>query len=123
MSRHAGDFHVVLTGQLAFDDDDVLDGVGSLERGVGVALEGNHVPPAIADVGSNQQLCFCIVDAITQRIRRETAEDHRVNGADARTAQHRDCGLGDQRQINRDAISFADTKFPEHVREFLHLAV
>ena len=46
-----------------------------------------------------------------------------MDGADARTSQHRDRRLGDKRKIDRDSIAFAHAKFLEDVGEFLYFAV
>ena len=46
-----------------------------------------------------------------------------MNGADARASQHCNRGFRDERQINRDAVSFAHTECLEDVAEFLDFAV
>ena len=46
-----------------------------------------------------------ILDAVLERHRRETAEHHRVDGADARAGVHRDDGLDGQRHVDDDAIA------------------
>ena len=101
----------------------MLDRVRSFERGIGIFLERHLIAPAIPDVRRDQQLCLRVVDAIAQRIRREPAEDHRVDGADAGASQHRDRCLRNERQVDGDAVSFAHAEFLEHVGELLYFAV
>jgi hypothetical protein len=40
-----------------------------------------------------------------QAVGREAAEDHRVDGAEARDGEHRGDRLGDHRQVDRDAVA------------------
>src|ERR1039458_6574390 len=46
-----------------------------------------------------------------------------MNRADARACEHRDRGLGDQREVDPHAIALADAERLEDVRELLHFAV
>src|SRR6185437_2943787 len=47
----------------------------------------------------------------------------RVDRADACAREHRDCSLGDEREIHRDAIAFGHTERLEGVREARYLTV
>src|ERR1051325_10719918 len=49
--------------------------------------------------------------------RAEAAEHDRMYGADARAREHRDRGFENHREINEDAIAFADAISLEHVGE------
>src|SRR4051812_49954082 len=51
------------------------------------------------------------------RVRGKPAENHRVDGTDAGAAQHGDRCFGNERQIDRDAISLADAKLSERSEE------
>ena len=46
-----------------------------------------------------------VVDPAAQRLGREPGEHHGVRGAEPRARQHRDHGLGDHRQVDRDAVA------------------
>src|SRR5262249_15057747 len=66
---------------------------------------------------------FRVVDAVAKRLGAEAAEHDAVDGADARAGEHRDGELGDERQVNRDAVAFADAERLQDVCERRHLAI
>ena len=101
----------------------MLDGRRVGERLVCHLLQRDDLTATIAAVGSDQEAAFRVVDSIAQRLGAEPAEDHVVHRADARAGEHRDGELGDERQVDRDAIAFADAERLEHVRERRHLAI
>ena len=88
-------------------DDDVLDRRRLGERFVGDLLQRHDAAAAIAAVGGDEQPRLRVVDAIAQRLGGEAAEDHAVHRADARAGEHRDRELGNERQVDRDAIAAA----------------
>ncbi len=51
-----------------------------------------------------------VVDARGEFVRGEAAEHHRVHGAQPRTRQHRDDGLGNHRHVDHDAVALADAQ-------------
>ena len=104
-------------------DDDVLDRRRVGERFVGDALQLHDVAAPVAAVGGDEEARLLVVDAIAQRLGAEAAEDDAVDGADARAGEHRDRELGDQRQVDRDAVAFLDAERSQHVRELADLAV
>ncbi len=53
----------------------------------------------------------------------EAAEDDGVRGAETGAGEHRDRGLGDHRQVDRDGVALADAEVGEGVRRALHLGV
>ena len=63
------------------------------------------------------------MDAIDQRIGRESAEYNRVWGADARARQHGDRQLRRHSHINGDAVTFFHAQRLQNIGELLHLAV
>jgi hypothetical protein len=63
----------------------------------------------IREVGS------AILDAVGEAVRREAAEDDRVDGADPRAGEHRVGRLGDHRQVDRDPVALLDPALLEHV--------
>jgi hypothetical protein len=101
----------------------VLDARALGERLVGVALERHRLAAAIAAVGGDEHLGAGVVDAIAQRFGRETAEHHRVHGADARAGEHGHDRLGDHGQVDRHAIALLHAEMLEHVAAKIHLAV
>ncbi len=91
------------------------------ERQVDSGLEGGNLPLSPSSVGGDDELGAGIVDTRAQAVGRESAEDDGVHGADARDGEHRGDGLGDHRQIQRDAIAALDAELGEDVRQALHL--
>ena len=55
-----------------------------------------------------------VVDARRQLLGGETSEDHRMNGADARTGQHGEERLGDHGHVDNDPVALADPQIPQH---------
>jgi hypothetical protein len=100
----------------ALVDDDVLDGRGTGQRFVRNLLQLHDSAAAISAVGRDEQPRLGVVDAVAQRLGAESAEHDAVNGADARTRQHRDRELGDERH-DGDAIALLRAERFEHVRE------
>ena len=90
---------------LALHDDDVLNRRRVAQRLVGHLLERHDLAAAVAAVGGHEQHALRVVDAVAQRFRAEAAEDHAVDRADARAGEHRDGELGNERQVERDAIA------------------
>ena len=64
-----------------------------------------------------------VVDAIDQRVRRESAEDDRVRRADAGAGQHGDGQLRRHAHVDRDAVALLDAERLQHVGELLHFAM
>src|SRR5690606_21847658 len=62
-----------------------------------------------------------IVDARAQAVGAEAAEDDGVDGPEAGHGQHGDDGLGDHRQVDRDAVAVSHAEIGEHVRGALDL--
>ena len=107
----------------ALHDDDVLDRGRVLQRFVGDLLQRDDLAAALAAVGGDEQRALRVVDAIAQRLGAEAAEHDGVNRADARAREHRDRELGNQRQVDRDAIAALDAERLQHVRELADLPV
>ena len=55
-----------------------------------------------------------VVDARRQFLGGETAEDHGVDGADARAGQHGEERLGDHGRIDDDPVALADAQIHQH---------
>lgn len=103
----------VLAG--ALHDEHVLD-LRALGDGlVNGGLEGAGLAAAVAAVGGDDQLGVGVLDAGGHGIGGEAAEDHRVRGADAGAREHRDDGLGDHRQVDRDPVAGLDAQLGQGV--------
>ena len=117
------DVHREARRLIALDDDDVADRRRVLQRLVGHLLERHQLAASIAAVGRDQHRALRVVDAIAQRLGAEPAEHDAVHGAEAGAGQHGDGQLGDQRQVERDAIALLHAEPAQHVRERVHVAV
>ena len=97
----------------------MLHGLGARrrERLVDVRLERNALAAANAFVGRDHDGGGAVGDATRQRIGREAAEHDRVNRADARAREHRHGGLGNHRQVDRDAIALLHAEAAQRVGE------
>ena len=107
----------------AFDDDDVLDTRRTFDRLVGEFLQGHDVAASVPAICSNHELGFGIIDAISKRVRAESAENDTMHGANPGAGQHRDRKLGDHRKIDRDPIALPDAQLLQHIGEPIDLAV
>ena len=105
----------------AFGDEAVLDRRRLFHRDVAVALERNLLPAPPAVIGGDDRDALRVVDAIDDRIGRESAEDHRVRRADARARQHRDRKLGNHRHVDRDAIAFLNAELAQTVGKLAYV--
>ena len=61
------------------------------------------------------------MNAIDQRVRRESAKHNRMRRANAGAGQHGNRQLRRHAHVDGDAVSFADAKIPENIGELLHL--
>ena len=120
---HRGEGFVAAGARASLHDDNVLDSHAFLERFVGVALERHGLTATITAVRGDQHFRLRVVDAITQRLRREAAKDNGMNGADARAREHRDCRFWHERHVNGHAVAALHAELLQHVRELLHLDV
>ena len=67
----------------------------ALDGPVDGRLERDALAAAQALVGGDDHAAAGVEDAVAQGLRREAAEDHRVDGADAGAGEHHVGGLGD----------------------------
>ncbi|CAG7021618.1 hypothetical protein PICSAR164_03822 [Mycobacterium avium subsp. paratuberculosis] len=102
----------------------VLDrAVGVGDRLVGGVLERRGLAAAELPVAGDQQLGCRVGDAGLQRLGGEAGEHHAVHDAQPRAGQHRDHRLGDQRQIDGDAVAGDQTEIGQRVGGLAHLRV
>ncbi len=119
-----GPLHVVAS---AAHDQHVLDGllrarpVAVGEGHVDGRLERGDLALAVAAVGRDDQLRAGVVDARSQAVGGEPAEDHRVDRAQPRDREHRGDRLRDHRHVDRHPVALADAESFKHVREALDL--
>jgi hypothetical protein len=118
-----GERRVALRPGAALHHHHVLDARALGERLVGVALERDHLAAAVRPVGGDEHPALRVVDAVAQRLGREAAEDHRVDGADARAGEHRHHRLGDHRQVDGDPVPLLHAEAVEDEGELVDLAV
>ncbi len=112
----------VLAG--ALDDEHLLHrGVPAGERLVHGGLESRGLAAPVAAVGGDDDLGLDIEDAGAQGVGGEPAEHHGVGGAEARAGEHRDHGLRDHREVDRDPVALHHTERCERVRRAADLAL
>ena len=100
---------------IALDDDHRRRLVGGLrDGGRSQRHVGNHAAGLDAAGGGDQQLGRGVVDAAGKLVGGEAAEDHRMDGAQARTSEHGDDRLGDHRHIDDNAVAFLNAMVGKH---------
>ncbi len=105
------------------EHQDLDVGRAPLERFVGIALERDVAPAALAAIGGDHELAGAVVDPVGQAVGREAAEHHRVDGADPRAGEHGEGGLGDHRHVDRDPVALLDAQALQDVGEPADLLV
>jgi hypothetical protein len=98
-------------------DHYVLDDVDTLDRLIRVPLQRHDTAAAVPSVARNDDLGRGILDPVAQRLRREPSEHDGVRRPDPRAGEHGDRGLGDHRQIDRDAVTLVDAQAFQGVGE------
>ena len=97
----------------AAHDEHFLAALGDLvERLVGVLLQWDVLAAAQALVRGDDELGVRVVDAPGEAVGREPAEYDRVHRADAGAREHGVGGLGDHRQVDRDAVALLRPRAP-----------
>ena len=108
----------------ALDHDDMVDAAGHLvDRRVGVGLQRHLAAAAQTFVGGDDDLRLAILDAAGERFRREAAEHHGVDRADARAGEDGVGGFRNHRQVDGDAVALLDVAVAQHVGEAADLIV
>ncbi len=107
----------------AANDDAAFDGGSAFQGGIDIGLQRQFLAAPIATIGRDAQFGPAIVDPITQRIGRESAEDDGVRGPHPGARQHRHHRLRDHGHVDRDAIASHDALREENVREPTNLGM
>ena len=89
----------------ALDNNNMLDRWCLGDRFIGSRFQREDFTAPISTIGRDQHLRFRIIDAIDERLGRETSEDHRVWCTNASTSQHRNRRFGNHRKVNVDTIT------------------
>ena len=84
-------------------------------------LYGTALPPRMPASDGDHHLGRRVVDARGEARRRESAEDHRMDRADARAGEHREHRFGNHRHVDQHAIAAADALRLEHRRAAVDL--
>ena len=93
---------------------------GEPDRLVEQRLIGNDAGAFDAAACRQDHLRLAVVDAGGEFLGRETAEHHRMDGADARAGQHREHRLRHHRHIENDDVALLDAEVAQHGAEQLH---
>ena len=106
-----------------FHHDHLLDRRAFLQGRIGILLLRDGLRAAEGSVADDENPGLGVLDPDGQRVRAETAEHHGMDGADPRTGQHRDAGLGDHRHVDADTVTLFDPMGFEDIRELADLFV
>ena len=107
----------------ALDHDDVIDAASLGDRRVGIGLQRHFAAAAQPFVGRDDDVRLAILDAAGERVRREAAEHHGMDGADARAGEHGVGRFRNHRQVDGDAIAFLDVAVAQDIGEAADLVV
>ena len=93
------------------------------QRGIHIGLERNDLPAPAPFVRGDDNAAVAIHDAARQRLGRETGEDHRMHGTDARAGEHCHGSLGHHGQIDRDPVALPGALRLQSIGEAANLAI
>ena len=91
------------------------------QRGIGVGFQRGAATTAGGGVGGDDNFGFGVVDPVGKRIGRETCKYDRMDRADAGACQHGIGRFGDHRQIDDNAVTFANALGPQDIGHAVHL--
>ena len=107
------------------------DRVANFVRGAGksvaslidIRLERNDLAAPVPAISGDDDLAVGILHAIDDCLGAESAEDHRMHGADPRAGEHGDRQLRQHTHVDRNDVTLLDAKILEHVGKLAHLAL
>ncbi len=106
---------------VALDHHHVLHGVAIGGEGlVHCRLQGAGLAAAVRAVRGDHQFCFGVIDPGAERIRREAAEHHRVDGPDPGAGQQGDDGFRDHGEVHGHPVALGHTQGLEGVGGLLY---
>ena len=91
--------------------------LGELERAVEQGLVRQHLRALDPARRGQHDAWARIVDPQRELVRREAAEDDRVDRAEPRAGEHRHDGLGDHRHVDDDAVAVVDAEVAQRAGE------
>ena len=103
--------------------DHMIDAADLGDGGIGIGLERHLATAAHAFIRRDHAVRLAVGDAPGERIGREAAEHHGVDGADARTGQHGIGRLRDHRHVDRDPVALHDVAVAQDVGEAADLVM
>src|SRR5215468_286806 len=108
----------------AFPDDDVFNPRAASRRYfqglLGNRRQRDVLTFAVCEVCREQRLRSTGGNAVAKRVRAETGEHDRMDGADADRREHQHHGFCGHRHVDRDAIALVDAKAAERRRDALY---
>jgi len=107
----------------ALEHNHMLHGRGARQGAVHVGLQLNNLPPAPSAIGGDDELGLAVVDPVLDRLAGEAPKDDRVDQSEARTRQHRHCGLRHHRQVDGHPVALGQTERGQGVRHLADFAV
>ena len=113
----------IATGAAIDDNLAVFADAGFGQGGVHVGLECYFAAAPQTFVGGDDDFGIGVDDTAGQGVRRETAEDHRMHGADAGTGQHGHGRFYHHRHIEADHVAFFHALGFQYVGKAAHLLV
>ena len=105
----------------AFHHQAGVDRIAAAQGLVGVGFQCHHLAAAHAFVGGDQGAGAGVLDAVLEGFRREAAEHHRVNRADAGAGQHGVGRFRDHRHVDHHPVAFFHAAVLQGVGEARHL--
>ena len=101
----------------------MVDAAGPLDRRVDIGLERHLAAAAQALVRGDDEDRLRVLDAAGERVGREAAENHGMDGAEPCAGEHRIGRLGDHRHVDRDPVALGDAAVAHDIRHAADLVV
>ncbi|OPX72690.1 MAG: hypothetical protein A4E39_01408 [Methanoregulaceae archaeon PtaB.Bin152] len=102
---------------LAGEHDDLLHARGVDDGFFDYGLQRNGLSAPVCDVGGDDNLGLCVLDAHVERLYPKPSEHHAVHGADAGACEHRDHLFGDKGHVDADPVALCDAQSLEALCE------
>lgn len=106
----------------ALEDQDVLDGWGTLEGGIDNSLGGNGLASATALVGGDNDTRAAVYNTITKGFGAKPSEYDAMDGTDAGAGKEGGNGVPSHGEVDADCVALADAKLLEDICDSACLA-